>query len=106
MSTYYRYRDDKLLLDLHVQTRTRHEKFKGLLDNRLCLQIRALPAEGSANQYLLELIAKEFKVSKSRMKLVKGVQNRNKCVAIHSPTILPDWFLELAGKRLKNQGNF
>jgi len=95
---WYQWQDDTLLLQLHVQPRTRHDEFKGLLDDRLCLRIKALPVEGKANQYLLALIAKEFKVSKSRIKLIKGAQNRNKCVAIHAPTILPDWFLELAKK--------
>jgi len=72
----------------------------------LGIYIKASPVEGRANQYLLGLIAKEFRVSKSRTELIKGSKHRDKCVAIHSPTILPDWFLELAGKRLKNQGNF
>jgi hypothetical protein len=103
---WYCWQDDTLLLQLHVQTRTHHDEFKGLLDDRLNLRIKALPIDGKANQYLLALLAKEFKVSKSRMKLVKGVQNRNKCIAIHSPTALPDWFLKLSGKSLKDHWNF
>jgi hypothetical protein len=103
---WYRWQNDTLLLQLHVQTRRRRDEFKNLLNNRLCLYIKASPVEGKANQYLLGLIAKEFKVSKSRTEIIAGSRHRDKCVAIHSPTILPDWFLELAGKRLKNQGNF
>jgi hypothetical protein len=75
-------------------------------DNKLCLRIKAPPVEGKANQYLLGLIAKEFKVSKSRTEIVAGTQSRNKCVAIHSPARLPDWFLELTGKGLNDHGNF
>ncbi|MEE8233338.1 MAG: DUF167 family protein [Gammaproteobacteria bacterium] len=103
---WYRWQDDTLLLQLHVQTLTHHDEFKGLLDDRLCLRIKVPPVDGKANQYLLALLAKEFKVSKSRMKLIKGAHYRNKCVAIHSPAALPDWFLKLSGKSLKDHGNF
>ena len=94
---WYRWQDNTLFLQLHVQTRSRRDEFKNLLDNRLCLHIKAPPVDDKANQYLLGLIAKEFKVSKSRMELIKGAHHRNKCVAIHSPTILPGWFLRLTG---------
>ena len=33
---WYCWQDDTLLLQLHVQTRTHHDEFKGLLDDRLC----------------------------------------------------------------------
>ena len=97
---WYRWQDDTLFLELHMTTRARCDEFKGLLDNKLCLRIKAPPVEGKANQYLLGLIAKEFKVSKSRTEIVAGTQSRDKCVAIHSPARLPDWFLELTGKNL------
>ena len=103
---WYRWQDDTLFLQLHVQTRTRRDEFKGLLDNRLCLRIKTPPVDGKANQYLLALIAKEFNVSKSRTALIMGSQSRDKCVAIHSPALLPDWFLELTEKSLQDHGNF
>ena len=63
---WYHWQDDTLYLQLHVTTRARRDEFKGLLDNKICLRIKAPPVEGKANQYLLGLIAKEFKVSKPR----------------------------------------
>jgi len=33
---WYRWQDDTLFLQLHVQPRRRRNEFKGLLDNRLC----------------------------------------------------------------------
>ncbi len=56
--------------------------------------------------YLLALIAKEFNVCKSRTELIKGLQGRDKCVAVHSPKTLPDWFLELTEKDPEDHGNF
>ena len=103
---WYRWQDNTLFLQLHVQTRTRYDEFKKLLNNRLCLYIKAPTVDGKANQYLLGLIAKEFKVSKSRTEIITGLQSRDKYVAIYSPSGLPDWFLELTGKDLEDHGNF
>jgi uncharacterized protein (TIGR00251 family) len=103
---WYRWQNDTLFLQLHVLTRTRRDEFKGLLDNRLCLRIKAPPVDDKANQYLLALIAKEFNVSKSRTTLIKGSRSRDKCVAIHSPALLPGWFLELTEKNLQGRRNF
>jgi len=90
-ANWYRWQDVSLLLQLHVQTRARRDEFKNLLDGRLCL---------------LALIAKEFNVSKSRIELIKGLQSRDKCVAVHSPKTFPDWFLELTEKDPEDHGNF
>lgn len=103
---WYRWQDDCLFLQLHVTTRARRDEFKGLLNNKICLRIKEPPVDGKANQYLLGLIAKEFMVSKSRTEIIIGSQSRDKCVAIHAPIKLPDWFLELTGNGLKNHRNF
>lgn len=103
---WHRWKDGTLFLQVHVQTRTHRNEFKGLLDNRLCIHIKAPPVDDKANQYLLALIAKEFKVSKSRTTLIKGLRSRDKCVAIHSPIELPDWFLELNENSQQDYRNF
>jgi len=81
---WYHWQDDSLFLHLHVTTCTRRDEFKGLLDNKLC-PIPKPPVEGKANQYPPGLIAREFKVSKSRAVIIAGSQSRDKCVAIRSP---------------------
>jgi uncharacterized protein (TIGR00251 family) len=105
-ANWYRWQDNTLFLQLHVQTRTRRDEFKGLLNNRLNLRIKALPVDAKANHSLLALIAKEFNVCKSRTELIKGLQSRDKCVAVHLPKTLPDWFLELTEKDPEDHGNF
>ena len=82
---WYHWQDDTLVLQFNLTTRAQRNEFKKLLDNRLCLYINAPPVEGKANQYLLGLIAKEFKLNKSRTEIIAGSQSRDKCVAIQSP---------------------
>lgn len=103
---WYYWQNDSLFLQFHVTTRARCDEFKGLLDNKICLRIKAPPVEGKANQYLLRLIAEEFKVNKSRVEIIAGSQSRDKYIGIYSPSKLPDWFLELTGNEPKNHGNF
>lgn len=46
----------------------------------VCLKSRA--QEGKANQELIFLIAKHFKVSKSRVEIVSGLKSKNKILEV------------------------
>jgi len=57
---WYRWQDDTLLLQLHVQTRTHHDEFKGLLDDRLC-PIPKQPGNAGFPDWFLKLSEKSLK---------------------------------------------
>jgi uncharacterized protein (TIGR00251 family) len=44
--------------------------------------VKAAPDKGKANKALIELIAKEYKVSKSQVRLIKGDTSRNKVIEV------------------------
>ena len=44
--------------------------------------VKAAPEKGKANKALIELIAKEYKVSKSRVKVIKGETSRSKVIEV------------------------
>jgi len=44
--------------------------------------VKAAPADGKANKALIAVIAKKFKVSKSRVKIITGKSGRNKIVEV------------------------
>lgn len=49
---------------------------------RLKVYLTAPPIEGKANQALIELLMEHFKVKRSRIKIIKGLKSRDKCVII------------------------
>lgn len=54
-------------------------------DGSLNVYLTARPVENKANQALVELLSKDFKVSKSRIKIISGFKSRNKVVEIVDP---------------------
>ncbi len=51
-------------------------------DGSLNVYVTALPVENKANQALVKLLSKDFKVSKSRIKIVSGFKSKNKIVEV------------------------
>jgi uncharacterized protein YggU (UPF0235/DUF167 family) len=51
-------------------------------DGTMLAHVRAKPIDGEANEALIELVAKHFSVSKSRVSLVSGQKSRHKRLQI------------------------
>lgn len=67
---------------LHVKPNARHEKVEPQPDGSLKVHVNAPPQEGRANDRVIELLAKHFKVPKSRISVVHGASGRNKVIEI------------------------
>ena len=48
------------------------------------VRVKAEPKEGKANEAVIELIAKHFKVAKSSVMIVTGLTGRNKLIEIRT----------------------
>ena len=46
------------------------------------VRVKAMPQDGKANEAVIELLAKHFKVAKSNVKIVTGLTSRNKIVDV------------------------
>ncbi len=53
------------------------------LEGDLKVKLKSPPVGGQANQELIELLAKYYKVSKSQVEIVKGLSSKDKIVEIH-----------------------
>lgn len=60
----------------------RSNKVIELTDNVLKVKVTAPPIDGRANDMLVKLIAKHFKVHRSAVTLLKGLAGRKKIFAI------------------------
>ena len=92
----WRWDGSTLILELQVQPRASRSEVVGLRDMRFKIRVSAAPVDGQANGELVKLLAREFRVSKSKVRIVKGAESRQKRVAITAPIIIPEW-LEGAG---------
>ena len=90
MPTFYEWQGNDLLLRVKAQPKAGKDEFAEVLDNRLKIRITAPPIDGKANQHLIKFLARQFKVSKSQIKLLTGDTSREKRFMIRSPKQLPE----------------
>jgi len=70
-------------LSIHVLPRSSRNEIVGTLpDGTLKIKLTAPPVDGEANKKLIELLSREYGVSKSRVKIVKGEKGKKKIVEI------------------------
>ncbi|MDH5298552.1 MAG: DUF167 domain-containing protein, partial [Desulfobulbaceae bacterium] len=71
-------KDGSLSLAVHVQPKASKERVAGLHGGAVKLCITAPPVEGKANEAVVELVARLFHLSKSKVTLLSGLQSRSK----------------------------
>ena len=74
-----------MVLTIHVKPNSKIDHIFYDEGEQLKVKIRALPVDGKANQYLIEFLAGIFRLSKSRISILKGTTNQFKKVEIDAP---------------------
>ena len=80
---------DELIMHLMIQPKASRDQIVGLHGEELKVAITAPPVDGQANSHLIKYLAKQFKVAKGQITIVRGELGRHKTVAIDSPKQLP-----------------
>ena len=78
-----------LKLDLLIQPKASRDQIQGLHGDELKVAITAPPVDGQANSHLIKYLAKQFKVAKGQIQIVRGELGRHKSVTILEPKQLP-----------------
>lgn len=71
-----------MTLTIHIKPNARQDKVEVIGDNELKVYVRAPAVDGKANDALILVLAKHFKVAKSRIAIVRGHTARIKHVVI------------------------
>lgn len=61
----------------------------------LCVALTAVPEKGRANKALIDLLAREWSMSKSDLSVVAGVTDRHKAVMVEG---MPDMLMAALGR--------
>ena len=80
---------DELWLDLFIQPKASRDQIQGVHGDELKVAITAPPVDGQANSHLIKYLAKQFKVAKGQIQIVRGELGRHKTVTVHAPKQLP-----------------
>lgn len=80
---------DGLLLRLYIQPKAHRDSLVGLHGDELKVAITAPPVDGKANSHLIKFLAKQFRVTKNQVVLMKGETSRHKQIKIIDPQQIP-----------------
>lgn len=89
--TPVRWDGENLLLEIRLQPRASGNALLGIENGRLRIRVTAAPVDDAANLGMIAILAKEFGVAKSRVRLLAGSRQRNKRVAVETPRRRPGW---------------
>lgn len=81
--------EDGLTLHLMIQPKASRDQIVGLHGDELKVAITAPPVDGQANGHLIKYLAKQFKVAKGQVRIVRGDLGRHKTVTIAAPRQIP-----------------
>lgn len=81
---------DGLLLNLYIQPKASRDQIVGAHGDELKIAITAPPVDGKANAHLTKFLAKQFKVAKGQVSILKGELGRHKQIHIEAPRQVPD----------------
>ena len=70
-------------ITIRVLTRASRNQVIPQPDGSFRVRLTAAPVDGKANEALIELLANHFDISKSNIKIVRGLTSKNKVVEIN-----------------------
>ncbi len=82
MENFYFIKDNKLFLNVHINPNSKKDEIKGFYNGKLKIKISAPAVNGKANKNLINFISKIFKISKTKIKIIKGEISRDKVLEI------------------------
>ncbi len=78
----YTIKDRQVRFNVHVVPGSSRSEIAGTHNDSLRVRVAARPVEGAANEELILILAKTFKVSKSSVRIIGGARGRAKQVSI------------------------
>jgi uncharacterized protein (TIGR00251 family) len=73
---------DGITIEVKVEPRSSQAEIRGVMGSVLKVKLTSAPVDGAANRQLIELLSKEFGITKSSIKIVKGETSKNKVIKI------------------------
>ena len=71
-----------MIVNVKVTAKAKRNEIIKIDDKNFKVKVTAAPEKGKANEAVRELLAREFGVGKSMVRIVGGVKSRNKVLAI------------------------
>jgi uncharacterized protein (TIGR00251 family) len=70
------------ILKIQVKPSSKQQKIQAQADGSLTIYLKSPPVDGKANQELIKLLAKHYKIPKSTIVIKSGLSSRNKFIEL------------------------
>ena len=70
-----------MILEIRVKTNSSKSEVV-LKDSYLIVKVHSLPHEGKANQEIIKILSSYFDISKSKIKIIKGLKSKDKLIEL------------------------
>jgi len=87
-SPWMRVSIDEVIIEVTARPGSSHRGVIGVTGDRLVISVNSRPEKGKANDELIEYLAREMRVPRSALLIVRGETSRRKTIRIvtHEPT--------------------
>ena len=75
-----------MIVDVRVIPRAKKAAFAGTRDGAIVIRVSAPPAEGAANDAVIEFLAERLRIPRRRIRIVHGAASRHKRLEIDGVT--------------------
>lgn len=86
MGGYFTETPDGTVINVKAQPRSSKSGIEGLLGDAVKVRIRCAPVDGKANRELIETLADEFGIPKSRVEFKSGETSKQKRILLRGVT--------------------
>lgn len=82
MNEFFKVKENKILLKVHVNPNAKRDEIAGTYNSSLKIKISSPAVDGKANKNLIRFLSKFLNISKTKIKIEKGDKSREKIVSI------------------------
>ena len=80
-----RWDGEDLIVRVRAQPRSKADGLAGVIGDALRVRLTAPPVDGKANQQLIRVLAAAFGVPRSKLRIEKGENRRDKLIRVRAP---------------------
>ncbi|MGE5894934.1 MAG: DUF167 domain-containing protein [bacterium] len=82
MNIPYKKVEGGIIIEIRVAPRSSRAGIVSVSEKSVKVKLTSAPVDNAANRQLVELLAEEFRVKKSSIKIVRGEKSKNKLIKI------------------------